>query len=314
MTWTAITHATSNARFDAFGFHRHRPKPARQADRAKIGSTALSQLQYKVMFRSMYRVALVFSVITSGLAAYAQQAAPSQPPMQQPSDTQQQPTAPPVASQSDALPDDPAMTAHIAPPLEPEGPTVVLDTTMGRMVCRLYSKEAPATVANFVGLATGSKAWTDPVTHKKMHNKPFYDGTTFHRVIPGFMIQGGDPTGTGTGDAGFFVNDEITPALTFDVAGRLAMANAGPNTNGSQFFVTVAPQPALDGHYSVFGQCDPSSVLVAESITQVQRDDRDKPLEPVYLNKIIIVQDGQPLPPLPPAAAAQPSSGAATQQ
>lgn len=262
----------------------------------------------------MYRAAFVLSVITFCLAASAQQGAPSQPATQPPSDTQQQPTTAPATPQNDALPDDPATTAHIAPPLEPEGPTVVLDTTMGRMVCRLYSKEAPATVENFVGLATGSKVWTDPVTHKKMHSKPFYDGTTFHRVIPGFMIQGGDPTGTGTGDGGFFFNDEISPALTFDVAGRMAMANAGPNTNGSQFFITVAPQPALDDHYSIFGQCDPSSVLVAESITQVQRNAQDKPLEPVYLNKVIIVQDGQPLPPLPPAAAAQPSSGAATHQ
>ncbi len=258
------------------------------------------------MFPQMYRVALVFSVITFGLAAYAQQATPSQ------SETQQQPSTPPAASQKDALPDDPSTTAHIVPPVEPEGPTAVLDTTMGRMVCRLYSKEAPLTVDNFVSLATGSKVWTDPVTHKKMHKKPLYNGTTFHRVIPGFMIQGGDPTGTGTGDAGYFFNDEITPALTFDVAGRLAMANAGPNTNGSQFFITVAPQPSLDEHYSIFGQCDPSSVLVAESITQVPRNDQDKPLEPVYLNKITIVQNGQPIP-APPPAAAQPSSGAATQ-
>ncbi len=193
--------------------------------------------------------------------------------------------------------------------LAPTGPTAVFDTTMGRMTCGLYSKEAPQTVANFIGLATGSKEWTDPGTHKKMHGKSLYEGTTFHRVIPGFMIQGGDPIGTGSGDPGYYFNDEVTPDLNFDVAGRLAMANAGPNTNGSQFFITVSPQPSLDQHYSLFGQCDPASVLVAESITQVPRNGRDKPLEPVYLNKVTIVQPGQPLPPLP---AAPPAGGTTT--
>ena len=183
---------------------------------------------------------------------------------------------------------------------------------MGRMTCGLYAKEAPVAVANFVGLATGTKQFTDPVTHKKVHGKPFYDGTAFHRVIPGFMIQGGDPTGTGEGDPGYFFNDEIDPKLTFNVAGRLAMANAGPNTNGSQFFITVGPQSSLDQHYTIFGQCDPASVLVAESITQVQRDPQDKPLDPVYLNKVTIVQPGQPMPSAPapskaPAAANVPT-------
>ena len=171
------------------------------------------------------------------------------------------------------------------------------------MTCGLFSKEAPATVANFIGLATGTKTYTDPVSHQKTQGKPLYNGTTFHRVIPHFMIQGGDPTGTGGGDPGYFVDDEIIPNLNFDVAGRLAMANEGPNTNGSQFFITVVPQPHLDQHYTIFGQCDPSSVLVAASITQVPRDPQDKPLEPVYLNKVTIVQPGQPIPPSPPPAA-----------
>ncbi|HET9086317.1 MAG TPA: peptidylprolyl isomerase [Acidobacteriaceae bacterium] len=265
------------------------------------------------MFRFPIRLTLIASLSLLSVAAFAQQDVPSKPDAQAPpaaaTDGTQpgagQTSAPP---NSNALPDEPGTTANVQPPVEPEGPTVVLDTTMGRMVCRLYSTEAPNTTANFVGLATGQKEWTDPATHQKVSNKPFYDGTTFHRVIPGFMIQGGDPTGTGTGDAGYFFADEISPKLTFDVPGRLAMANAGPNTNGTQFFITVAPQPSLDQHYSIFGQCDPGSVLVAQSITEVPRNDRDKPLEPVYLNKVTIVPNGQPLPALPPAAVPQPAS------
>ena len=111
-----------------------------------------------------------------------------------------------------------------------------------------------------------------------MHGKRFYDGTTFHRVIPGFMIQGGDPAGNGTGDPGYYFNDEIDPALTFAVPGRLAMANSGPNTNGSQFFITEPPSPELNGNYTIFGQCDAHSVLLVASIARVQRDANDKPL------------------------------------
>ena len=248
-------------------------------------------LEYEVMVRSTYRHSLIFPVLLLSLAAYAQPSAVSQIGS---------------AGQSQALPDDPGTTAHIQAPAVPDGPIVVFDTSMGRMTCGLFSREAPATVANFIGLATGSKTYTDPVSHQKVQGKPLYDGTTFHRVIPGFMIQGGDPTGTGSGDPGYFVNDEIVPNLNYDVAGRLAMANEGPNTNGSQFFITVAPQPSLDQHYTIFGQCDPSSVQVAESITQVPRDPHDKPLEPVYLNKVTIVQPGQAIPP-PPQPAAPPT-------
>lgn len=262
-------------------------------------------LQYGVMVRSSFRLPLLFPIALFSLVVNGQMyAAPTagnsrvQQQQQQSNDSaaQSQQSAP---APSDSLPDDPATTAHIEAPIAPDGPTAVFDTAMGRMTCGLYAKEAPIAVANFIGLATGTKAFTDPVTHKKVHGKPFYNGTTFHRVIPGFMVQGGDPTGTGMGDAGYFFNDEIDPNLTFNVAGRLAMANSGPNTNGSQFFITVAPQPTLDQHYTIFGQCDPASVLVAESITQVQRDSQDKPLDPVYLNKVAIVQPGQPMPPAP---------------
>ena len=255
----------------------------------------------------LYPIALFSLVLCGQMYAAPTDSSRRAPQQQQQSNASAAQSQQSVPAASDSLPDDPATTAHIQAPIAPDGPTAVLDTSMGRMTCGLYAKEAPIAVANFVGLATGTKAFTNPVTHKKVHGKPFYNGTTFHRVIPGFMAQGGDPTGTGMGDPGYFFNDEIDPDLTFNVAGRLAMANAGPNTNGSQFFITVGPQPSLDQHYTIFGQCDPASVLVAESITQVPRDSQDKPLDPVYLNKVTIVQPGQPLPPAPtpakPAAA-----------
>ena len=221
----------------------------------------------------------------------------------------QTPIAPPAApGATEELPDSPG--AQTAPPAEPTGPTAVLDTSMGRITCRLFDKQAPQTVANFIGLAEGTKDWTDPATDEKEHGKTFYDGTTFHRVIPGFMAQGGDPMGDGRGDPGYYIQDEIDPSLMFDVPGRLAMANSGPNTDGSQFFVTEEIQPSLNGHYTIFGQCDPSSVLVVKTITRVERDGRDKPLTPVVLKKVTIVPVGQQLPPPPAAAASAPSPAA----
>ena len=213
-------------------------------------------------------------------------------------------TTPPASSStsSQELPDSPDIQAHVSP--VPTGPTAVFDTSMGRMTCKLFSKEAPKTVANFIGLAEGTKDWTDPTTHQKMHGKPLYDGTIFHRVIPDFMIQGGDPTGTGMGDPGYMFEDEFDANLNFDVPGRLAMANSGPNTNGSQFFITEVPTEHLDQKHTIFGQCDDSSILVVKSIARVERDGNDKPLEPVILKKVTIVPAGQPLPPPPAAASA----------
>ncbi len=208
------------------------------------------------------------------------------------------PATPPASSQD--LPDSPGVQAHVSP--QPTGPTAVIDTSMGRITCKLFSKEAPQTVANFVALAQGTKDWTDPVTHKKMHGKPLYDGTQFHRVIPEFMIQGGDPTATGMGDPGYMFEDEFDPNLNFDVPGRLAMANSGPNTNGSQFFITEVPTEHLDQKHTIFGQCDDSSVLVVKSIARVERDGNDKPVDPVILTKVTIVPDGKPLPVAPGAA------------
>jgi peptidyl-prolyl cis-trans isomerase A (cyclophilin A) len=193
------------------------------------------------------------------------------------------------------LPDSPGLQAHVAP--QPTGPTAVFDTSMGRITCKLFSKEAPETVANFIGLAEGTKDWTDPRTKKKVHGIPLYDGTTFHRVIPEFMIQGGDPLGDGTGDPGYYFKDEFNPDLNFDVPGRLAMANSGPDTNGSQFFITEVPTEHLNQKHTIFGQCDEHSILVVESIARVERDANDKPLEPVTLKKVTIVQEGQPMPP-----------------
>jgi peptidyl-prolyl cis-trans isomerase A (cyclophilin A) len=179
---------------------------------------------------------------------------------------------------------------------------------MGRITCKLFDKEAPQTVANFIGLAEGTKDWTDPTSHEKMHGKPLYNGTVFHRVITDFMIQGGDPTGTGMGDPGYMFEDEVLPNLNFDVPGRLAMANSGPNTNGSQFFITEAPTEHLNQKHSIFGQCDDSSVLVVKTIARVERDAQDKPAQPVVLQKLTIVPVGAPVPPAPAA----PAAGAST--
>jgi peptidyl-prolyl cis-trans isomerase A (cyclophilin A) len=213
---------------------------------------------------------------------------------------QQQP--PPSAPD---LPDAPSTTTNAQPPVAPTGPIAVIDTSMGRLTCKLYDKQAPVTVANFIGLAEGTKDWTDPNTLKKVHGQPFYNGTTFHRVIPEFMIQGGDRAGDGTGDPGYLFPDEIDPNLTFDEPGRLAMANSGPATNGSQFFITEVPVPQLNGKHTIFGQCDTHTVLLVASIARVQRNSSDKPITPVKINKITIVREGQPMPPEPaPAPAA----------
>jgi len=214
-----------------------------------------------------------------------------------------------AAKPADDLPDAPQATA--AALVHPNGSTVVLDTSMGRITCQFYERQAPKAVANFIALAEGTKDWTDPATKKKQHNKPYFDGTTFHRVIPEFMIQGGDPTGTGMGDPGYSFEDELDPNLNFDSPGKLAMANSGPNTNGSQFFVTEQAQDSLNQHYTLFGQCDESSVLVVKTIARVERDSQDKPLTPVYLKKVTIVREGQPMPPSPaaaPQAASAPSA------
>jgi peptidyl-prolyl cis-trans isomerase A (cyclophilin A) len=179
------------------------------------------------------------------------------------------------------------------------GTYAVFNTTEGKITVRLFETDAPITVANFIALAEGAKEWTHPTTHAKSTSK-LYDGSIFHRVIPDFMIQGGDPAGTGMGGPGYRFEDETKGSPhKFNTPGKLAMANSGPNTNGGQFFITEQAYDSLNQHYTLFGQCDDSSVLVVKTIARVERDGSDKPLTPVVLKKVTIVQEGQPLPPPP---------------
>jgi cyclophilin family peptidyl-prolyl cis-trans isomerase len=173
----------------------------------------------------------------------------------------------------------------------PAQPTATIQTSMGDIHCTLFPEKAPQTVANFIGLATGKKQWTDPKTGKPVKGKPLYDGTTFHRVIPNFMIQGGDPEGTGMGGPGYKFNDE-TSDLKFDVPGRLAMANSGPNTNGSQFYITEVPTPWLDGKYNLFGQCEDLDLV--KKIARVEAGPNNKPVTPVTIKHIVIVEPKRP--------------------
>src|SRR5437868_10055193 len=170
-----------------------------------------------------------------------------------------------------------------------ENPKAIFHTTAGDLTCELFPQRAPKTVANFIGLATGTKEWTNPETRKKQQGVPLYNGSIFHRVIPNFMIQGGDPLGNGQGGPGYSFEDEFSPDLTFDVPGRLAMANSGPATNGSQFFITEVPTPHLDGRHTIFGQCSPESVDLVMQIARKAADPRDnRPYDPVKINNIEI--------------------------
>jgi len=169
-------------------------------------------------------------------------------------------------------------------------PTAVIETTAGDMHCTLFPDKAPIGVQNFIGLATGKKDWTNPASGVKKHGVPLYDGTIFHRVIPGFMIQGGDPKGDGTGDPGYKFKNEVSSDLLFDRPGRLAYANAGPDTNGSQFFITEAATPHLNGGYTIFGQCDDATVALVKQIAAMSRDPmNDRPFRPVKIVHIKIV-------------------------
>jgi cyclophilin family peptidyl-prolyl cis-trans isomerase len=159
-----------------------------------------------------------------------------------------------------------------------------IETSMGSFDCELFERETPITVANFVGLARGLKAWTDPKTKESIVGKPFYDGILFHRVIPRFMIQGGDPLGLGMGGPGYEIPDEFHPALKHDRGGLLSMANRGPNTGSSQFFITEVPTPQLDNRHAIFGACNP--VELVQKIAGVPRNSRDRPNEDVKILKV----------------------------
>ncbi len=165
-------------------------------------------------------------------------------------------------------------------------PTARLNTSKGTIVVKLFEEEAPETVANFIGLADGSKQWMDPTTGKPS-NSSLYEDTIFHRVIDGFMIQGGDPLGTGRGGPGYTFKDEIHPNLRFDRPLLLAMANAGPGTNGSQFFITVDKPYWLDGRHTIFGEVVEGETVVT-AISKVATDPQDRPHEDVVINSIEI--------------------------
>jgi peptidyl-prolyl cis-trans isomerase A (cyclophilin A) len=166
--------------------------------------------------------------------------------------------------------------------------TAKIETTMGAFTCELYDKKAPVTVANFVGLANGTRPWCDEKTQKWV-KKAFYDGLIFHRVIPDFMIQGGDPRGVGNGNPGYKFKNEDDPSLTFDKGGVLAMANAGRDTNGSQFFITEVAKPYLNHGYTIFGQCEPADLV--GKIARVPRSQPgDKPVADVKMTKVAVTR------------------------
>ncbi len=162
------------------------------------------------------------------------------------------------------------------------------ETSMGNFTIELFEGQAPKTVANFVELAEGAKEWKDPRTGQPVKGKRFYDGLVFHRVIDGFMIQGGDPTGTGMGGPGYRFPDEINPELKHDNAGILSMANAGPNTNGSQFFITLGPTPHLNGRHTVFGHVVEGLDVVRQIGKTKVIKPGDRPVNDVVMKKITI--------------------------
>jgi peptidyl-prolyl cis-trans isomerase A (cyclophilin A) len=167
-----------------------------------------------------------------------------------------------------------------------DNPEAVLRTNHGDVRVELFEKRAPRTVENFLGLATGEREWTDPETGEPRED-PLYDGTVFHRIIEGFMIQGGDPTGTGRGGPGYQFDDEFHDELTHEGPGVLSMANSGPDTNGSQFFITLDAQPHLDGRHAVFGQVL-DGMDVVEEIGDVDTDANDQPLDEVVLESVTV--------------------------
>ncbi|MFZ4485005.1 MAG: peptidylprolyl isomerase [Candidatus Nanopelagicales bacterium] len=169
--------------------------------------------------------------------------------------------------------------------------TATLHTTLGDIKINLFEDQAPKTVRNFTGLADGSQEWTNPKSNAKS-SEPLYDGTIFHRVISGFMIQGGDPLGTGTGGPGYKFDDEFHGELNFDRPYLLAMANSGPKTNGSQFFITVTPTPHLNRKHTIFGEvADQESRDVVDAIATVATGAQDRPKENVVINSVTITRD-----------------------
>lgn len=192
-------------------------------------------------------------------------------------------------------------------PIASANPKAIIHTSVGDLRCELFEKQTPVTVENFIGLASGTKEWKNPISHATKKGVPLYDGTIFHRVIPDFMIQGGDPAGNGSGDPGYKFKDEIVSGLYFDRPGRLAMANSGPGTNGSQFFITEVPTPHLNGRHTIFGQCDPASLELVKKIARMAADpNNNKPFHPVKVTHIEIRRGAAAAP-----AAARPAANRA---
>ena len=195
----------------------------------------------------------------------------------------------------------------------PAGTYAIFETSLGNIVCKLFDKEAPKTVENFIGLAEGTKEFVNPMTGKK-EKRNYYDGLTFHRVIPQFMIQGGCPQGTGMGGPGWRFGDEFKKELRHDGAGVLSMANAGPGTNGSQFFITEVATPHLDGKHTIFGQCE--NLDLVKQIARGATDPRnDRPFNPVKITHVKIVNPNKPAATTPakkPATSTPPKKPAST--
>jgi peptidyl-prolyl cis-trans isomerase A (cyclophilin A) len=216
-------------------------------------------------------------------------------------------------SSTQAAPSKPATAAK--PPVHHAATgtsTAIIETTAGKMTCTLFPDKAPIGVENFIGLATGTKDWKNPVSGATKHGVPLYDGTIFHRVIAGFMIQGGDPAGNGTGDPGYKFKNEVSSDLLFDKPGRLAYANSGPDTNGSQFFITEVATPSLNGGYTIFGQCDEATVTLVKQIARMATDPSTDhhPFRPVKITHITITHGSTAAAPAKPATPAKPAAAA----
>jgi peptidyl-prolyl cis-trans isomerase A (cyclophilin A) len=235
----------------------------------------------------------------------------------------QQPATKSAGSQSGTTHRSTSATAHkpdAATNPAAQRPTAVIDTSAGKLTCFLFPEKAPNGVKNFVGLANGTKDWIDPHTGKMVHGKPLYDNTVCHRIIPQFMIQCGDPLGTGMGGPGYHFDNEISPDLKFDVPGLLAYANSGQDetghgTNGSQFFITEQGLPAqhqliLNGNYTIFGQCTPQSVEIVKQIARgpLKPGTRDQAAQPAVIHHIAILNYKQtPAKPAPKAGVRKPA-------
>lgn len=253
----------------------------------------------------------LFAFLLCALPAFPQTPtqAPTKAPTKAPTQAPTKTASPKPATPKPATP-KPAAPATAAPapkPAEAREPGLYgeLVTSMGSLKFVLYEKIAPQTVRSFVELSQGRKQWFDENVNE-MVRRPLYPGVIFHRVIPGFMIQAGDPTGSGSGNVGFTIPDEIHPDYKFDRPGRLGAANAGPNTNSSQFFITEVPTPHLDGSYTLFGQVTENVELVGQ-IARVPRDPANKPNSPVKIVRITFERVG-PVPPNPPEGTQRPTT------